>query len=180
MEKYKPAMIAGGCAFTLSLLIALVSRVRFPVLLLRPLIFGAGFFLFGLGATLLFRRFLVADPKETGWEGNVDVSVGDDDEDGIGGLVFGQNGKGLEQNSAIGYTGDGEGIDGSFKPIDFNILNENADANANTFEEMPRPVDTPSAGNQKVYARVPEADSIAKADPKKLAGTIQSLLLDDE
>jgi hypothetical protein len=181
MEKYRPAIIAGGCAFALSLLIALVSGIGLPALALRPLIFGVGFFLFGSGVSLLFRRFLITGPGETGAMGsNVDVSVDDDDEDGLmmGGPDFSQDGEGLEQNTAASYTGDGDDIDGSFKPTDFNILNENADTD--TLEEMPRPVDPPFAENRNVYARVPEANSVANADPKKLAGTIQSLLLDDE
>jgi hypothetical protein len=80
------------------------------------------------------------------------------------------------------YTSGGEGMDGSFEPTDFNILHdtENAVADANTFGEMSRSVEPPFAWNQKVYARVPEADSIANADPKKLAGTIENLLLDNE
>jgi hypothetical protein len=186
MEKYKPAVIAGGCAFALSLLIALVSGARLPALAARPLIFGAGFFLFGIGASLLFRRFLAAGSEKAGMLGNnVDVFADDDEDDlGIGNLGFGEDEEGLEQNATAGYTGNGEDIDGSFRPMDFNLLHENtgaaADAKGNTFEEMPQPADPPLAGNRKVYARVPEADSIASADPKKLAGTIQNLLLDDE
>ncbi|MDR1468867.1 MAG: hypothetical protein LBT00_06200 [Spirochaetaceae bacterium] len=179
MEKYKPAIIAGGCACVLSLLIALVSGIGLPALVLRPLIFGAGFFLFGVGATLLFRRFLATDPKRTGVGGNVDVSVDDEDDLGIRNVGVGQGGEGLEQNSTVGYTGGGEGIDGSFKPMDFNILNESVDTNVDAVEEMLRSVDPPPAGNRKGYARVPEADSIANADPKKLAGAIQNLLLDE-
>jgi hypothetical protein len=185
MEKYKPAIIASGCAFALSLAIALMSGVGLPALVLRPLIFGAGFFLFGSGVSLLFRRFLVTGPGETGAVGgNVDIFVNDDEENDFGAEDFGtgQDGEGLEQNAAVGYTGDGEDIDNSFKPMDFNILNENAvvDANADTFEGMSQSVDPPLAGTRKVYARVPEADSIVNADPKKLAGAIQNLLLDDE
>jgi hypothetical protein len=183
MEKYRPAIIAGGGAFALSLLVALVSGVGAPALVLRPLIFGAGFFLFGLGAALLFRKFLAAGLEETGKVGGgVDVSVDDDDAGGlgIGAFGFGEDGQGVEQNTAMPYTGNEEGIGDSFKPMDFNVLNEPSDARADTFENMPRPVDPPLAGNQTVFARVPEADSVANADPQKLAGTIQSLLLDDE
>jgi hypothetical protein len=183
MEKYKPAIMAGIGAFVLSLLVALASGVGVPALVLRPLIFGAGFFLFGVGATLLFRRFLAVGPEETRRiGGNVDVSVDDDDADslGIGTLGFGEYGEGLEQNAAMPYTDDGEGIDDSFKPMDFNILNEHTDARADTFENRSQPVDPSLAGNQTVFVRVPEADSVANADPLKLAGTIQSLLLDDK
>jgi hypothetical protein len=179
MEKYKPAVIAGGCAFALSLLIALMSRVGFPALVLRPLIFGAGFFLFGLGTMILFRRFLATGQGEVGTAGGkVDIFVDDDDGDGLirGDPGFSLDGEGLEQNPMVGYAGDGRDIDGSFKPVDFNIVDKNAD----TLEEMPLSVDPPFAGNRKVYARVPEANSVANADPQKLAGAIQSLLLDDE
>jgi hypothetical protein len=190
MEKYKSAVIAGGCAFALSLLIALVSGAGLPALVVRPLIFGAGFFLFGMGASLLFRRFLAVGSETVGMLGEtVDVSVGDDDEDdlGIENLDFSEDEEGLEQNATVGYTGSGEGIDDSFRPMDFNLLHENADSaagavadtNVATFEEMPRSVDPLLAGNRNGYARVPKADSVANADPKKLAGTIQSLLLDD-
>jgi hypothetical protein len=181
MEKYKPAIIAGGGAFVLSLLIALVSGVGLPALMLRPLIFGAGFFAFSLGVMFLFKRFL-AGANAPG--SNVDVSVDDTDDFGIDNLGFGEDREGLEQNLTAGYTGGGGDIDDSFKPMDFNVLNETvgADADAGTFgEEPPRPVDPPlTAGNQMAYARVPEADSVANADPKRLAGTIKNFLLDEE
>jgi hypothetical protein len=183
MEKYKPAIIAGCCAFVLSLLVALVSGVRLPALALRSLIFGVGFFLFGLGAMFLFKRFLGVTGERNAPGSNVDISVDDDNEDDLGldNLGFGEDREGLEQNLMAGYTGGGGDIDGSFKPMDFNVLDKNVvGADASAFEEPPRPVAPSPAENQRAYARVPEADSVANADPKKLAGTIQSLLLDEE
>jgi hypothetical protein len=185
MEKYRPAIIAGSGAFVLSLLIALVSGVGLPAVMLRPLIFGVGFFVFGLGTMFLFKRFLA----ETDAPGsNVDVSVDDADDFGIDNLGFGEDREGLEQNLTAGYTGDGGDIDDSFKPMDFNVLNENVGANTNMDtdagafgEESPQPVATPlTTGNQIAYARVPEEDGVANADPKKLASTIKNFLLDEE
>jgi hypothetical protein len=210
MEKYKPAIISGVCGFGLSLLVALVSGVRPPALLLRPLIFGGVFFFLGMGTLILFRRFL-AVPSEHGALGsNVDISLDDDNaemmSDGDGNYAEGefsgstgmddsyqndipgkehdkdetngpgQDGKGLEQNSRIGYTDDGENKDGSFKLMDFNVMN---DSTVDAFEKASLPVEPPFAGNRKVYAKVSDSEKIANADPKKLASTVQGLLLDE-
>jgi hypothetical protein len=206
MEKYRPAIISGVCGFGLSLLVALVSGARLPALLLRPLIFGGVFFFLGMGTLILFRRFLAVPSEAPG--SNVDISLDDGDADmmidgtnaehefsGFAGMddayqndVFGeerdknavngigQDGKGLEQNSTIGYTGDGENRDGSFKLMDFNVMN---DSDVDALSKASLPVEPPFAGNRKVYAKVSDSDKIADADPKKLASTVQSLLLDE-
>jgi hypothetical protein len=198
MDNLRPAIIAGVCGFVLSLLITLVSGIRLPMLLVRPLIFGAVFFALGAGVIYLFQRFFDALPRDNFGQ-NVDISVDDDgtDETDMGmdfasfadvgtlhesddfneqGIVDiesepGQNRRGLEQNSTLGYTEDKQSSNDSFEPMRFDVADEN--------EETPRSAPPPSAGGRKVYARVPEMDKIVNAAPKKLASTIQNLLSDE-
>ncbi|MDR0601233.1 MAG: hypothetical protein LBG42_02525 [Treponema sp.] len=76
--------IAGGGAFLLSFLVALISGAGFPALLMRPLLFGVAFFVLAGGIWLLVNRF-VPDLLSSGEEeagdvpgSRVDISVGDD------------------------------------------------------------------------------------------------------
>ncbi|MDR1231657.1 MAG: hypothetical protein LBK61_09680 [Spirochaetaceae bacterium] len=202
MNTLKPAMIAGIAGLGLSLLVALASGVRFPQLLIRPLVFGGIFFGLGVGVLYLYRRYLTSSGEYDGLGQNVDISLDDDEkiiigEDGdtinltgfeetdaqesgdfngdetASGGGLSQNTQGLEQNSALGYTESGHDADESFKPMDFNILNQN------TGRETPQPVVPSSARGQKAYARVPELESVMNTDPKKLARTIENLLSDE-
>jgi hypothetical protein len=196
MDNLKPAIITGVCGFVLSLLITLVSGIRLPMLLVRPLIFGAVFFALGAGVIYLFQRFFDALPSDNFGQ-NVDISVDDDDtgmtdkdmdfagfadvgmpleSDGPNeqGIVnteseSSQNGRGLAQNSTLGYNEDKQGSNGSFKPMNFDAVDESEET----------PWSAPSAGGRKVYTRVPEMDKIVNAAPKKLASTIQNLLSDE-
>jgi hypothetical protein len=203
MGMYKTALITGAGGFCLSLLIALMSRVRLPMLLLRPLLFGVIFCLIGGGAFFLYRRFLAgfSENEQNAYGNNVDISVDDGDTDmmvsrggsdlDLAGFVetdrpdfsdeqgnvvaansFMHHAQGLEQNQRTVYTNGGEGIDSSFRPMEFRGLNTDA------FSEASYTKDIPSRGNRKVLARVSEADNIADADPKKLANVVQDLLLD--
>jgi hypothetical protein len=206
MDKLKPAVTAGVAGFGFSLLVALVSGVRFPALLIRPLVFGGIFFGLGVAVLYLCRQFLMSSGDGDGLGRNVDISLGDDNdekmiigedggdmnladfedmngaldsddfsEDGnaADGSGLGENMQGLEQNSALGYTGKGHDLGESFKPMDFNILSRNTD------QEPSRPIAPLSAGGQKVYARVPEMENVVNADPKKLARTVENLLSDE-
>jgi hypothetical protein len=199
MHNLKLAIIAGASGFGLSLLVALVSGVRLPMLLIRPLIFGAVFFALGAGVIYLYRRFLDIVPGQYEDRGqNVDISVDDSemmiDEDGTAmdftgfadvgmphesddfheeGIdapsTFRQNGRGLEQNSTLGYTEDKQGSREPFKSMGFDVVDEGGE----TFQSIP------SAGGRKVYAKVPEMDKVINTDPKKLASTVQNLLSDE-
>jgi hypothetical protein len=105
MNSLKPAVIAGALGFGLSLLVALVSGVRGPMLLLRPLIFGGVFLAFGAVVLYLYRRFLVVLPGEHGETGNnVDISIDDDDndDDDDAGMMVG------EADALMDYTGFSE------------------------------------------------------------------------
>jgi hypothetical protein len=199
----KLAVIVGVAGLGLSLLVALASGVRFPELLIRPLAFGGVFFGLGVGTLYLYRRYLASPGEYDGLGQNVDISLDDDEkmmigEDGdtinltgfeetdgsrgsgdfnedeiVSGSGLGQNTQGLEQNSVLGYTGNGHDLGESFKPMDFNILNQN------TGQETPQSVAPSSAGGQKVYAKVAEMESVVNADPKKLARTVENLLSDE-
>jgi hypothetical protein len=195
MDNLKPAIITGVCGFVLSLLITLVSGVRLPMLLVRPLIFGAVFFAFGAGVIYLYQRFFDVLPRDNFGQ-NVDLSVDDDETDtdmdfagfaDVGmplesddpneqGIInteseSGQNGRGLAQNSTLDYNEDKQGSNGSFKPMQFDAVDES--------EETPRSAPPPLVSGRKVYTRVPEMDKIVNAAPKKLASTIQNLLSDE-
>jgi hypothetical protein len=200
MDDIKQAIIAGGCGFGISFLVALGSGVRLPMLLVRPLIFGIIFFALGAGAMYLYRRFLAGETGKQNKTGqNVDISLDDNDSKMILGddteftgfagpglsfktdegdeqgeeSGFHQNREGLEQNSTIGYTENEYNASSSFKPMSFDVVNKNTDNEGSRF------VASPLAGEQKAYARVPELDKMAKTDPKKLASTVQNLLSDE-
>jgi hypothetical protein len=75
--------VPGGGGFILSFLVALISGAGFPALLVRPLVFGAFFFVLGGGIWLLVNRFVPdlllpgEDPEENAPGSRVDISVGD-------------------------------------------------------------------------------------------------------
>jgi hypothetical protein len=79
MDKVKIGAAAGVAGFALSFLVALASRARLPWLAVRPVVFGGLFFLLGMGAYIVFRRFLTVDSGEDSSEHMVDISVEDDD-----------------------------------------------------------------------------------------------------
>jgi hypothetical protein len=194
MDKLKPAVIAGIAGLGFSLLVALASGVRFPALLIRPLVFGGIFFGLGVAALYLCRRYLVSPGEYDGLGRNVDISLDDDEkmnvtgfeemggsldsdafseDESAAGSELSQNMQGLEQNSVLGYTEKGHGLGESFKPMDFNIMSRNTD------QEPSRPVAPMSAEGQNVYARMPAMENVVNADPKKLARTVENLLSDE-
>ncbi|MDR1106514.1 MAG: hypothetical protein LBL44_09175 [Treponema sp.] len=83
MFNLKWCAVPGGGGFLLSFLVALISGAGFPALLVRPLVFGAAFFVLGGGIWLLVNRFVPdlllpgEDPEENAPGSRVDISVGD-------------------------------------------------------------------------------------------------------
>jgi hypothetical protein len=198
MNNLKPAIIAGVGGFGLSLLIALVSGVRLPDLLIRPLIFGGIFFGFGAGALYLYRRFLSEISEEHNTLGqNVNISVDDDDAK----MMIGTDGTDMdftgfaevnmpqdhddygEQEGNDTESGFSQNEQGLEQNSTLGYTENNHDAN-NAFKPMDFDVLSQSTGKeldreQKVYARVPEMEKVVNADPKKLASTVQNLLSDE-
>jgi hypothetical protein len=116
MNSIKLSAMAGVTGFALSFLIALFSRVRLPVLLLRSVLFGAIFFIVSGVSNLLVRRFLselLSDTPDGPDDGlpasGVDITVDDE-----GGLLFDDEagleeaGLGEMENAAPPAGGSGE------------------------------------------------------------------------
>jgi hypothetical protein len=206
MNNFKPAIITGIFGFGLSLLVALVSGVRLPMLVLRPLIFGGVFFAFGVASLHLYRRFLAVPPGNQNESGNnIDISVGDGEDDA--GMMIGdadmrmdftgftetdassQNeiSSGQEYADIDHILQDGEGLE---QKSTISYTGDESGA-GKSFKPMdfynlkgdigdtPRVAVPSSVGGQKVYARVPEKGRLVDADPKKLASTVQDLLSDE-
>jgi hypothetical protein len=74
MFDIKTSAIAAGIAFILSLLIGMLSGASFPILIVRPLIFGALFFVAAALIYNLISRFLPELLSEGGFE-----AIGNDD-----------------------------------------------------------------------------------------------------
>ena len=91
MFNLKWGIILGSIGFVLSLLVGIISGASFPLVLIRPLIFTAVFFVLGLGLWLLINHFLpellFSDPEgvsERDFAGEnpgsrVNISLGDDE-----------------------------------------------------------------------------------------------------
>jgi hypothetical protein len=205
MDKLKLAVIAGVAGVGFSLLVALVSGVRFPALLIRPLVFGGIFFGLGVAVLYLYQRFLMSSGDGDGLGRNVDIFLDDDNDEK---MIIGEDGSGMnldgfeemdgvldsdgfsEDGNATG-SGLGENMQGleqnsvlgyTGKGHDLGESFKPMDFNIlsrNTDQEPSRPIAPMSAGGQKVYARVPEMENVVNADPKKLARTVENLLSDE-
>jgi hypothetical protein len=186
MFNLKIAGIAAAVGFVLSFLISLLSRVRFPQLLVRPIFFGFLVLVCGSGFYILIKKFLqelLPDEAEVGAEegmgSEVDINIGDEygfDASGLeagGGLgdgAYAANDGGLAQNTSMSYNA----IDAVAGGQAFADLTDDSMSSGSS-----EGGGGSGGGSNRAFTKVSSDSPFEDADPKRVAGAIQNLLMDD-
>jgi hypothetical protein len=160
MFSVKVSTIAAGIGFVLSFLVSIAAGVRAPELILRPIIFAFVFFIAGSSAYFLIVRFLgeLLDPEE-----GVNVLVGEEYGDHHGVLLHSLSG-GEPHDAAHEAPSMGDGTAMPTGGLGNTVPTDDTS--------------TEPSKKQQAFAKLSENFG-NDADPKKMASTIQGLLLDD-